>query len=195
MHFAWSEDCAPQGTNSSLQVITKDPDLELVPDGGFNPMSGGAVTPPDDPSFYIGQMDTISRISRMHSIWIQTLKSGPNPVDFLTPVIEPKATQQPVGTQLVFAYRGASNMGSTAATNAFDADLIDPYGDVRLNAGDFIGDNTGVSFFPPGQDTWSDSIDDIDGASFFQFRITFIGDPTTLISAELSGLGFAFQVQ
>ena len=66
------------GVNTSGQTITKDPDLELQPDGGFNPSSTppGKTTPPDDPSFYIGQMDTITRISRVHSIWIQPFNAA-----------------------------------------------------------------------------------------------------------------------
>jgi hypothetical protein len=68
------------GTNSSGQTITINPDTELSAHGGFNPTSlppGGATLSTDN-TLYLGEMDLVTRISRMHSIWLDTLMNTPN---------------------------------------------------------------------------------------------------------------------
>ena len=183
-------------------LISKDPDLEDKPDGGYNPGSTppGKATPPDDNSFYIGQMDLITRISRLHSIWLDTTQSG-GVTDFLDPVVEPTPSLQPAGTQLVFAFRGASSIGGESITKgkgyAFRADHIDPYGDVRgVSAGapKFIGDLNDVTYLPSGDKTWKSDIDLLDNARYFQLRVTFVGNTTTLLNPEFSGVGVAWDI-
>ena len=78
-------------------------------------------------------------------------------------------------------------------------DLIDPYGDVRpfnaaQGAPDYFGSNADVQFFGAGP-VWSDDLDAIDGSSLYQVRITFVGDPQSLLSATLDGFGLAYEAQ
>ncbi len=194
------------GLNVFSAVVKKDPDLEVVASGGFNPSSTppGKPTKADDNSFYIGQMDVISTVSRIHTIWLDTQQTD-GITDFLAPVVEPTPGEQPNGTQLVFAYRGATAIGGESFTPgkgyAFDGTHIDPYGDVRDDAPGFPpvprylgGLNGDITFLNPGDETWTGSIDDIDSARFFQIRVTFVGNTTTLLNAELSAIGVAYVV-
>ena len=193
------------GLNSSGQVVAKDPDLEDQPDGGFNPVSSPPFQPtnPDDPGFYIGQLDVISRISRVHTIWVDTEQSG-NVTDFLDPLLEPTPDEQPGGTEIIFSYRGATGITGKSFTAgqgyAFDADHIDPYGDVRdfdtaAGAPEFLGSLNGdITFFPVGDTTWQDDIHAVDTSRFFQIRMTFVGNTTTLLNPELSAVGVAWMI-
>lgn len=89
------------GYNTSNQAVVKNPDSQTKPDGGFNPGS----TPPGkktnqvaDNTFYIGQVEFVVRISRMHTRWFDTNDSFGR--TFYTPVIEPNPTAQPLGSTL-----------------------------------------------------------------------------------------------
>ena len=157
----------------------------------------GASTPPNDPVFYIGQLDVISRVSRLHTIWLDTGDLSP---DFLDPKIEPSPTDQPNGTQVILEYRGGTAIGGQSSDSgagwAFDANRIGPYGNVRGDDGmgviDYLGDLTDITYIgDPIDDTWKPDIDDVDGAQFVQIRATFLGDTTTLLNAELSAIGLA----
>jgi hypothetical protein len=191
------------GLNSSGVVVPKDPDLEDVPTGGFNPSAGGASTWPDDSSFYIGQMDVITRISRMHSIWFDTLTTS-DP-QFEDPVVEPAPEDQPGGTQLILAYRGASLIEGKGIQfglgYAFRADYIDPYGEVRdfktstnPDVITFVGDLPGVQYFPAADKTWKSDISQLNDATYFQMRVTFVGNTATLLTPEFSGVGVAWTI-
>lgn len=172
------------GTSTSGDVI-KDPDLEQEADGGFNPGSipAGQTTLSVDNTVYIGQLDIVVRISRGHTIW---LDSGSNPnVTYVEPVVEPRATDLPAGTSLVLAYRGAATLtGSNAA--ARNADLYNPYGDPIPDAG------YGVTFINNDR-TWKSSLTSLNGARFFQARVTFVGSAQNQLVPELSALGFAWR--
>ena len=182
------------GTNTASQVVIKDPDLETQPTGGFNPSTNppGGITPPDDPIFYIGQMDLITRISRVHTIWLDTRATGPN-TDFLQPVLEPTPDLQPSGTEMIFAYRGAQDIDGPSLEEgwAFDAANIDPYGDIR-DADDFIGLESSSDVTYLGGSDWKNNLDELDTARFFQIRVTFVGNTTTLLTPELSAIGVAW---
>ncbi|MEM7307735.1 MAG: Ig-like domain-containing protein [Planctomycetota bacterium] len=192
------------GLNESGILVSKDPDLEDTPSGGFNPNSTppGKKTPSDDPSWYVGQMDVISRISRIHTIWLDTEQSG-NVTDFLDPVVEPTSAEQPSGTELVFAFRGATTISGESATAgkgyAFNAANIDPYGDVRdfdlgLGANEFLGSLSSSDITYLGDNTWTDDMDNLDTARYFQIRVTFVGNTTTLLNPELSAIGVAWLI-
>ena len=176
----------------------KDPDLLSEPDGGFNPGSvpAGMKTPPDDNTFYIGQLDVITRVSRVHTVWMDMGVAG---TTFLDPVLEPASALQPQGTQVLVAWRGASAiLGDSLTDFAFDSAHIDPYGDVRPDDGMsppapvFMGGTGDLVLQPVGDDSWKDSLHEVDGARYLQARITFLGNPSTLLSAELSSLAVAF---
>jgi len=170
------------GINSVGTVITKNPSLQLNATGGFNPGS----TPPgrktkfsEDNSFYVGQLDIVIRVSRVHTIWIDTQFSAPT---YFTPILNPGGLDQPDGTQIILEYRAADSF-SADADNPFDAQRLDPYGDLTVG---------NVSFFN-GDSEWFSDIRDASGARYYQTRISFINNISTGLNAELSAIGFAFE--
>ncbi|MEM7310336.1 MAG: hypothetical protein AAF682_26910 [Planctomycetota bacterium] len=183
------------GIDTSGNPVLVDPDLAATPSGGFNPNSSppGAPTPPDDPAFYIGQMDVVTRISRAHTIWLDTQTAG-GTTSFAQPVVQ---QQLPAGTEIVLAWRGATDIGGQSGAGAsgfaFDADRIDPYGTVRQGTeAEYLGDDDDVTFIFPGDDSWFDDLSALDGSRYVQARITFVGNVDTLGIAKLGGLGVAF---
>ena len=200
------------GFNTSGTAVVKNPDLETSPSGGFNPSTvpPGKTTPGQDNSFYIGQLDIVTRVSRAHSIFLNA-DDDPSP-DYLDPVLEPLAEEQPVGTQIVLAYRGAFAVMTTEDgsphLNAMDLDFYGDQSDKPSGmppttsgvAGDPQFKNNGVDFpplpgNPPGEvedETWKNDIDEIDGLQFVQLRVTFISNAESNLSPELSAIGIAF---
>ena len=185
------------GFNTAQNLVSVDPDLEDQPNGGFNPSSnppGRRTRRADDNAFYIGQLDIITRVSRVHSAWIDTEFVA---TDFFTPVILPRASDLPLGTGVVVEYRGATNIGldDDEDPNApFDGRQLDAYGEMFENNAGVISRVGDVSFI--GTDgTWTNDIDVIDGARFFQMRISFFNNIKTGLSPEVSGMGFAFEPQ
>ncbi len=177
------------GVNTAGASVIKNPDLETVPTGAFNPNS----TPPGRPtaqkadnSFYIGQLDTVVRISRVHTVWLDSQNGNP---DFITPIIEPNPSSQPAGTAVVLDYRGATSFsGGQTGVEPFDADSLDPYGNPP-NRGMA---KTTVNYFNS-IDTWASDISNVDGAKFLQMRFSFINNVTSLQNAELSAIGVAYR--
>ena len=168
------------GINTLGSPVLVNPDTELFPRGGFNP----AGTPPGSPTqfsaesvFYLGQLDTVTRLSRVHTVWLDTSFAQPS---YLEPFVAPFPHQQPAGTGVVLDYRGAT--GFSANASPFDATQLDAYGDVR----------TGTVTFHGGLSTWTDDIGALDGARYLQVRLTFRNDVETGASAELSTLGLVF---
>jgi hypothetical protein len=171
------------GLNTIGNAISKNPNLELVPSGGYNPGS----TPPGkltkltaDNSFYIGQLDIVIRVSRVHTIWLDSLFSGPN---YFTPIIEPGTDQQPAGTQVQIDYRGALSFDAAAGDDPFDGSALDPYGDLALGAVVFLNGETG----------WTNDIRNVSGARYVQVRFSFINNIETGLNAELSAIGIAYE--
>jgi hypothetical protein len=172
------------GVNTANQTIRRDPDLLAVALGGFNPNTNppGATTLPVDNTFYIGQLDLVVRFSRAHSIWFD---SASGTVQYTTPVIEPRPSDQPTGTEVRPHFRGA-----TALTNnnlLTDATLLDPYGERPTNVAG--ADPT----FLNNDKTWKQNLTSLNGARFFQVRLTFLSNAETSLSPELSALGFAWR--
>ena len=167
------------GTNSSGIQVIKDPDQEQIATGGFNPSSNppGQPTLGVDNTVYIGQMDLITRISRAHSIWFNTQTANPLYSD---PVVEPRSVDQPAGTSIVLAFRGAQSASGGAAQ---DASTLTPYGEKT----------TGDVVFVNGDTTWKNDLTTIHSAGFFQVRVTFVSNAETLLTPQLSALGFAFR--
>lgn len=174
------------GFDTNNNPVIKDPDTEDEADGGFNPGSSppGATTPGIDNSFYIGQMDLVTRVSRVHTIWFDTTFASPT---YAVPVVEPTPDLQPAGTQVILAFRGATQMSITGSGNdtiLTNAGQLDVYGDPKSGAG--------TPTYLNGDATWRDTIQAIDGARYFQARITFISNTETNLTAELSSLAFAY---
>lgn len=169
------------GQDSSMTPIVKDPDLQTVATGGFNPAANGQTTLPVDNSFYIGQMDLVVRVSRAHTIWFDT-SDAPDVAlgspSYLPPVVEPRPQNQPLGTSVSFRYRGATQ-------------IVNPDGLVDALTLDAYGDGANPTFFNGAN--WKPTIAQINGARFFQVRIDFVANSDTGLAPELSALGFAFQ--
>jgi hypothetical protein len=191
------------GTNTSGQSVSINPDLESVAHGGYNPASQppGQPTLGNDNILYLGETDLVLRISRMHSIWLDTTLNAPI---YLPPVIEPRIADQPLGTSIDIAYRGATNV--TAGSNIFtDAAFIDAYGQPVLCpvaqppppmppvCGWAPCTTNGVVTFFQTNSNWRPSITDINTAKQFQVRVTFVSNTDTNLSPTLSALGFAFK--
>jgi len=167
------------GGAQGSQIVIKDPDLQPTATGGFNPNSTppGAVTSGVDDTFYLGQLDLVVRVSRAHTIWINSTSA--NPI-YSPPVVEPRNEDQPLGTQIVLAYRGA---GSVTAGAASDATKLDLYGEATDGS---------LITFQNGDASWKSSLSQLQGARWFQVRVTFVANSHTLLVPTLSALGFAF---
>ena len=164
--------------------VIRDPDLQSLAAGGFNPASTppGGATAGLDTTFYLGQLDLVTRVSRVHTIWFDT--PNVNAPRYATPVIDPPAERQPAGTGIILAFRGASlitNSPSAAVMN--NANVLDVY-----------GDGTGVTFHSSSAGgVWLSEMSSINNAELFQARITFVSNAETGLSPTLSALGFAYR--
>jgi hypothetical protein len=168
------------GFNQSGQAVAKDPDLELVPSGGFNPNSTppGAPTRSAENTFYLGQVDFVVRVNRIHSVWLDSAADAPG---FLPPVIEALGGSLPPGCEVQVEFRAAhAFIGDGLAP--FDAALLDAYGDPPPT--------TEVVY--AGDGTWTDEVSALRPARYVQLRITLLGDIDTLEVPEISTLALAF---
>jgi hypothetical protein len=168
------------GVDHTGQVVRVEPDQALVPSGGFNPSSfppGRPTAFSADSSFYVGAIDTVVRVSRAVTIWIDTGSVAPR---FVEPVLEPR--QQIGATTVVAEFRGADGFSAEAGGAPFDAVRLDPYGDFRPGTVAFHGDGT-----------WSDDVRALEGARFLQVRLSFFNDVANGLSPVLDSLGLAFE--
>lgn len=175
------------GVATGGSIVLKDPDLQSQATGGFNPASAppGGATPGVDNVFYLGELNLVTRISRAHTIWFST---GILSTRYATPLMEPSPEQQPTGTAVVLAFRGASaiTLGPTAPV-LNNATRLDFYGDAITPGTD------GSITFLNADNRWKEEMNQINGSSFFQTRLTFVSNAQTNLSPTLSSLGFAFQ--
>ena len=101
------------GIRQNGQPKYVDPDTETLANGGFNPSTNppGGVTFGLDNSIYLGSLDLVTRVSRVHSIWFRSVITGETGFGgrtYLPPTLEPRAEDQPLGTQVEVAFRGAT---------------------------------------------------------------------------------------
>lgn len=189
------------GFDTAQNPVVKNPDTEVKPSGGFNanpvlPQPLGSPTSPTDNVFYYGQLDIVIRVSRTYTRWLNTDEDLP---DYLVPVLEPRADDQPSDTTLDVHYRGATNVLSPPAKiddPAVNAAALNAYGDQVPNTGvQPYGppsvQNPGITFLN-GDTTWKTSINQVDGSKFLQARFTFIGNTISGLTPELSAFGVAF---
>jgi len=178
-----------------------DPDLEPTATGGFNPTSvpPGARTLAVDNTLYLGEMDLVTRISRMYSIWLDSQMLAPI---YDPPIVEPRAADQPSATSIQLDYRGATTVAPVGSNITTDANFIDPYGNASLCANPIgvpcttrVCIENGVPSFLGAVKTWRSSISGINGAKLFQVRVTFISNTDTNLSPTMSALGFPFRSQ
>ncbi|MBK8178497.1 MAG: Ig-like domain-containing protein [Planctomycetes bacterium] len=187
------------GVLSTGALSKIDPDNEPNAKGGINPATGqptGFGTE-IDPVVYLGQMDFVVRVNRVHTIWIDTLQFT---AQFQTPLTEPPNSLQPAGTQVIVALRAASNVtNGTAPTGGvvprLNANSYDPYGDPR--AAVVVPTNFSATFpIGPGgvpDNTWKTNLASLNNLRFIQARITMLSNPDTLLFPELSGMGFSLR--
>jgi hypothetical protein len=170
------------GVNETGFAVQVNPDLSLVPEGGFNPNSrppGMRTRFEADNSFYASQLDTVVRVSRAHTIWIESTLVDPH---YLPPVVSPRPGEQPGSSRVELEFRGASAFTGDAVTEAFDARKLDPLGDVGELEVEFHRDDP----------TWSADLERLDGARYVQMRITFVNDIVAQVGPELSAVGLAY---
>lgn len=176
------------GGLSTTGLVTREPDLQDVALGGFNPNStptpGGATLPVDN-SFYIGAADIVIRVSRAFSNWFD---SGSPGARYMEPVIEPVPADQPSGTQIQTAFRGAN--AATGNALRWQANLLDAYGEATGAQPTYFQNiatwrNTMALISSP------DGIQP--GARFFQMRLTFISNAATNLAPNLSALGITYR--
>ncbi len=177
------------GGLSTTGIVTREPDLQDVALGGFNPNSTptpGAGTLPVDNSFYIGATDMVIRVSRAFSTWFDSGSSG---VRYEEPVVEPNSGDQPTGTQIQLAFRGANLV--TVDNLRWDADTLNMYGEIPTGAQPTFFQNNA---------TWRSTMALISspdglqpGARFFQMRMTFVSNASTNLAPTLSALGIAWR--
>ncbi len=174
------------GVDNSGGLVNKNPNGQdqLVPTGGFNPLS----TPPNQPSlftadnqWYLGAIDTVIKVSRAHTIW---LNAG-NPATWLLPILAPNPDTFPGGTRVLTEFRGAellTNGGQLSA--AQNAANLDAYGDITPGMAQIM--------FLNGDNAWKSSISQVDGAAMIQTRLTFVNNIETGQSASLDAIGIPF---
>jgi len=210
------------GINSSGISVARDPDLEQTARGGFNPLGnppGSTTLRGDDNALYIGQLDVVTRLSRAHTAWINSGRISP---DYEDPIVLPEEGDQPAGTRVILEYRGAEGfeiltdldgeLGQIVDESLypFDATKLNSYGEIfallprtvgtqmvpyNLHAQLGSGDFQGSVLFKDGVNTWTSNIDDIDGATYLQIRITFLSNVETLLSPELSAIAIPYSGQ
>ncbi|MDF1837808.1 MAG: hypothetical protein P1V35_08070, partial [Planctomycetota bacterium] len=138
---------------------------------------------------------------------------------FRPAVMEPRLEEQPDGTRIHVHYRGASSIGLHPSADGnlvddtntpfvhmarVDASSLDLYGDhyrPRLGPGPWPLHNSGLSNqgivgldggsgLPNEQ--WTDDIAEINGARFYQVRVSFVSNISTAQSPRLSALAVAW---
>jgi len=174
------------GLRSDGTIENRNPNDPMwnVPSGGFNPNS----LPPNlqsafqlDNQWYPGTLDTVIRVSRAHTIWL----NASEPADFLLPVITPNPDTLPGGTSVVLEYRGAMRLENMGDLNAAqNADNLDPYGDIDPNQVQIM--------FLNEDNTWKTTPDDLLGAAMLQVRMSFVNNIETGESPHLDAFGIPF---
>jgi len=193
-----------------------DPEHEIRANGGYNPNSvpPGARTPGMDNDVYVGAVDFVVRVSRSYSLWFGAVdpenpdQRFPQPT-YYPPTVVPALTDQPAGSTIEFAFRGASNIQTTAngkecVGDAVELDLYgDHYVETPSKCDGSINHNTNEATFHPGGlnlaigfyqgiESWSDEVSEIDGAEWYQVRLTWIANPQTGLAPELSAFAMTW---
>lgn len=171
------------GFNAIGNPILKDPDLEPTATGGFAPGTGQPTLPAEN-VFYVGAVDLVTRLSRVHSVWLDTGTSAPI---FVSPSIE---AQLPEGCSFSLAFRGADALlgGQPGAAGYIgtDASALDAYGDPHE------AQQSGAPSFMNGDATWHEDLTQLSGARFVQLRLTLSANAVSGATPSLDSLGLAW---
>ena len=185
------------GTNTQNLPEIVLPDSQPTPLGGFNP----AGTPPGartffsaDSIFYLGQLDTVTRISRVHTVWLDAgLLINPQ---WQQPVVE---SIEPSGTDILLDFRGVAGFTPIpeGSLGPFNAAGLDPYcNPARCAATASANQNCGwvrANYSLNNLSEWSSSIGLANNKRYLQVRITFVSNVTTGVIPELAGLAIPFK--
>jgi len=181
------------GGVAGANIITVNPNSNPVAQGGVNPANGQQTNPIDN-TVYWGQADFVVRVSRVHTIWLDTGA----PHSFGEVVLEPELSTQPSDTHVSVAFRGASSITSGGGLPWESALNLDPYGNsytpgqVALLGG-MASDSFDVLHAPdPADDEWKASLAEVNDSRYVQMRISFLSNPESNLSPEISTLGFGF---
>jgi hypothetical protein len=168
------------GINTAGRRVAKNPDLQVFPTGGFNPRSrppGRPTANQADNTFYIGALDTVIRVNRGYSCWIDTGYANPT---FEPPIVFPARSEQPQGTDVRIDFRGAT--GFAPGVRKFDANFMDAYGNLSVQS----------TTFHKGRSSWFRNIRKMNGARFLQMRYTMINNIQSGVSPRISSISIAF---
>ena len=171
-----------------------DPDNEPTAMGGFNPLTRASTAPVDN-SFYVGALDLVTRVSRTYSLWFPATGTGITRPGFNPPVLEPQPDQLPHGTSIEIHFRGATAVSEAAMLE--NATTLDGYGDYYEDPGseagrDSANANPGLILLP-GSEGWHADVSELEGATYYQVRVTFTSNTESGTTAELSALGLTWQ--
>jgi hypothetical protein len=176
-----------------------DPDNEPMAQGGYTP--AGAKIGGIDNTVYWGQADFVVRISRFHTVWYDSTAAGSQ---YAPVVVEPTSTENPTGTTVAVAFRGASALSVTGGASTppewSDASNIDPYGDpYNQDQLDELTQTTGsfkpftVVHYPTSTNkSWKDSAPELNGARYLQMRVTMTANPASGLTPEVAAIGVAY---
>jgi hypothetical protein len=107
---------------------------------------------------------------------------------FNPPLLEPTPLEQPNGSRLNLAFRGAVSVLPVEITQ--NASLLDGYGDQYDGAARNLP-NPNVTFV--GDQEWKSDISQVDGSAFYQVRLTFESNTETGVGPRLSAVGVTWQ--
>jgi hypothetical protein len=174
---------------ASGQAVTVNPDQEVQAAGT---LVNGIVTAPIDDMLTLGQVDFVVRVNQVHSIWFD----AGNLTNWKDIIIDPPLAEQPDGTSVTVAFRGAVMVSGNGTKDA-DATKMDPYGD-PLDP--FFGPSDpgppAVPFsvtYLNGDSGWKTNLSDLDGAGFIQLRITMVSNVESNVSPSISAIGISFE--
>lgn len=167
------------GINNLGNPTPVQPDNAGTPAGIVTP---GGLTAPVDSAYHIGQLDTVVRVSRVHSAWLDSGLAGTT--TWQAPVLEPAAAAQPSGTSVQLDFRSATAFsGPSAATAPFNAALLTAYGNPATPNPPFS--ETSLS-------DWSTNIALANAKRYLQLRITFVNNTSAGVSPKLTALALPF---
>jgi hypothetical protein len=216
----WFRAHSTGGIDQATEPQFVDPALEDRATGGYDPNSvpSGAPTPGTDAEMYMGSADFVVRVSRSHSIWFGAIDPSAPQTNFTVPsynppTVVPGPLDQPIGTSVSFDFRGATSItpgmdfdpddadGINTHDALYMADTLDLYGDHYLEPpstcdGSFSHNNdttlnSGIGF-KNGVSAWSPNVSDVNGSQYYQVRLTWISNPDTGLTAELSSFAMTW---
>ncbi|MHC4824646.1 MAG: hypothetical protein ACYTEP_11615 [Planctomycetota bacterium] len=165
------------------------PDLPpegTAPNGGYN-TGTGATTKGFGPELYWGQVDFVTRVSKVYTHWFDF---GGNLDSMSSLTIEPTSAQAQPGTSVEVQFRSSASVSDSACGGG-----ASPLNDASTDF-DAYADYDGCGTISQPSDWYSDPADLIaDGRQYFQMRFTFVSNIEQDLLAELDAFGFAFTTE